>query len=182
MPPRLTSFPITVMEDITRRHPIPCSSLYPPRKRGRAERGRAANCGPARGDGQITAPHVFCPASAAGRLQRPPTAAFGSPDLLRRWQLLHRLLGSLERLLRAFVQNELIALGRDFAELAHHCAGSGRDQPPDDDVLLKAVQRIDLAVDRRLGENPGGLLERCRRNERAGLERGLGDAEENRIA
>src|SRR6266478_4112153 len=121
-------------------------------------------------------------ARRGGRLQRPPTAACGSPDLLRRWQLLDRLLGSLERLLRAFVQNKLIALGRDFAQLAHHGAGSGRDQPPDDDVLLQAVQRIDLAVDRRLGENPGGLLERCRRNERAGLERGLGDAEENRIA
>src|SRR6266852_6522111 len=72
-----------------------------------------------------------------------------------------RLLDALESLLLlAFVENELIAPGRDFAELAHHCAGSGRDQPPDDDVLLKAVQRIDLAVDRRLGENPGGLLER----------------------
>src|SRR5215475_4859013 len=101
--------------------------------------------------------------------------------LLGRRQL-HLLLGLERLLLLPFVENELIAPRRDFAELAHHGAGSGRDQPPDDDVLLKAVQRIDLAVDRRLGENPGGLLERCRRNERAGLERGLGDAEEHRIA
>ena len=55
--------------------------------------------------------------------------------------------------------------------------GPGRNQAAHDDVLLQALQRVDLAVDRSVGEHPGGLLERRRREEGAGLQRRLGDAE-----
>ena len=68
-----------------------------------------------------------------------------------------------------------------LAQPVHHGAGAGRDQPADDDVLLEAVERVDLAVDRRLGEHARRLLERRRRDERAGLQRGLGDAEQHRM-
>ena len=44
-------------------------------------------------------------------------------------------------------------------------AGARRDEPADNDVLLEALKRIDLAVDRRLGEDAGGLLEGRRRDE-----------------
>src|SRR6266851_5339795 len=84
------------------------------------------------------------------------------------------------RLLLALVENQLVALDRDFADLGHRGAGARRDQPADDDVLLQAFQRIDLAVDGRFGEHAGGLLERGRREEGAGLQARLGDAEQNR--
>src|SRR5581483_10381645 len=84
------------------------------------------------------------------------------------------------RLLLALVQDQLVALDRDFADLGHRGAGARRDQPADDDVLLEAFQRIDLAVDGGLGEHAGGLLERRCREEGAGLQARLGDAEQNR--
>ena len=59
-------------------------------------------------------------------------------------------------------------------------AGAGRDQLADDDVLLQAQQRVGLGVDGRVGEHPGRLLERGRRQPRLGGERGLGDAHEHR--
>ena len=37
--------------------------------------------------------------------------------------------------------------------------GAGRDQLADDHVLLQTHQRVGLAVDRRVGQHPGGLLE-----------------------
>src|SRR3954454_16185682 len=70
----------------------------------------------------------------------------------------------------ALVENHLVALQRDFADAGHGGAGAGRNQTADDDVLLQALERIDLAVDRRLGEDAGGLLERGRREERPGLQ------------
>src|SRR5436190_2597624 len=54
-----------------------------------------------------------------------------------------------------------------------------RDQLPDDDVLLQAEQTVGFALERRVGEDLGGLLERRRRQERVGRERGLGDAEDD---
>src|SRR5260221_1783079 len=83
---------------------------------------------------------------ASGK-QGPPGAALAiaacrRPRTLLRCRQLRRLLGGLESLLLlAFVENELIAPGRHFAELAHQDSGSGRDQPPDDDIFLKAIQR-----------------------------------------
>src|SRR5687767_7357509 len=40
--------------------------------------------------------------------------------------------------------------------------GAGRDQPAHRDVLLQPAQVVDLPRDRRLGQDPGRLLERRR--------------------
>src|SRR5258708_25578281 len=74
------------------------------------------------------------------------------------------------RLLLALVENQLVALDRDFADFGHRGSGARRDQPADNDVLLEAFQRVHLAVDGGFGEHAGGLLERGRREERAGLQ------------
>src|ERR1044071_742057 len=90
-----------------------------------------------------------------------------------------RRLGQLRLpLLLALLEDERVALGRDLAQAVHHRTGAGRDQAADDDVLLEAVERVDLAVDRGLGEHARGLLERRRRDERAGLQARLGDRSE----
>src|SRR5262252_297404 len=60
-------------------------------------------------------------------------------------------------------------------------AGAGRDKAAHDHVLLQAAQVIDAARDRRLGQHAGRHLERGRRDERFGRERGLGDAEQQRF-
>src|SRR4051812_22487371 len=84
------------------------------------------------------------------------------------------------RLLFALVEDQLVALDGDFADLGHRCAGACRDQPADNDVFLQAFERIHLAVDGGFGENARGLLERGRGEERAGLQARLGDAEQHR--
>jgi len=96
--------------------------------------------------GQIS--HAACPFQVLSRIpakkaaRRRPFYSIPLPlpvGSLRRRQL-HRLFGVLEGLFPlALVENELIAFGRYFAQLAHHGAGSGRDQPPHDDILLEAV-------------------------------------------
>src|SRR4051812_20449233 len=83
-------------------------------------------------------------------------------------------------LLFAFVENQLVAFDGDFADLGHRGAGARRNQPADNDVLLQPFQRVHLAVDGGFGEHAGGLLERGRREERAGLQARLGDAEQHR--
>src|ERR1700731_5167417 len=74
--------------------------------------------------------------------------------LLRRRQCrgLRGGFGPKRRLLLALGENERVAFDRDFADLVHHGAGAGGDQPADDDVLLEPIQRVGLAVDR----GPGG--------------------------
>src|SRR3546814_10382768 len=57
-----------------------------------------------------------------------------------------------------------------------------RDETADDDIFLEALQRVDLALHRRFGEDAGRLLEGRRRNEAARLQARLGDAEEDRAA
>src|SRR5215210_2424271 len=57
--------------------------------------------------------------------------------------------------------------------------GGGRDQLADDDVLLQAREAVDLALERRVGEHLGGLLEGGRRQERVRRQRRLGDAEDD---
>src|SRR5215218_4197695 len=83
-------------------------------------------------------------------------------------------------LLLALVEDQLVALDGDFADLGHRGAGARRDQAADNDVFLEAFQRVHLAVDGSFGEHPRRLLERGRREERAGLQARLGDAEQNR--
>src|SRR3954467_3715710 len=85
-------------------------------------------------------------------------------------------------LLLAFVEDQLVALDGDFADLGHRSAGARRYQPADDDVFLEALQRSHLAVDGGFGEHAGGLLEGGRREERAGLQACLGDPEQHRGA
>src|SRR5215475_6198674 len=67
-------------------------------------------------------------------------------------------------LLLALLKDERVALAGDLAQPVHHGAGARRDQPADDDVLLEAFERVDLAVDRGFGEHARGLLERRRRD------------------
>ena len=52
------------------------------------------------------------------------------------------------------------------------------DKLTGDDVLLKAVERIGLVLDGRIGEDTGGFLEGSRGEEGFGLEGGLGDAKD----
>src|SRR4051794_8152849 len=54
-----------------------------------------------------------------------------------------------------------------------------RDQLPDDHVLLQAREAVDLALERRVGQDLGGLLEGGRRQERVRGQRRLGDAEDD---
>src|SRR6185436_595731 len=72
-------------------------------------------------------------------------------------------------------------LGRLLADAAQHAASAGRDQAADDDVLLEALEGVDLAVDGGLGQHARGLLEGGGRDEAPGLQRGLGDAEQHRL-
>src|SRR2546425_1232614 len=57
-------------------------------------------------------------------------------------------------------------------------AGPRRDEIADDDVLLHAQLVVSRAPNRRVGQDPGGLLERGRRDERLRREARLRDAEQ----
>src|SRR5690606_23969477 len=65
-------------------------------------------------------------------------------------------------------------LNLDVAVLGE--ARTGRDELTDDDVLLEADQRVALALERRLREDAGRLLERRGRQPRLRRERRLRDA------
>src|SRR6476620_8034021 len=69
----------------------------------------------------------------------------------------------------------------DLAQPGKHAASPGRNESPDDDVLLEALQHVGLTEDSSVGEHSGGLLEGGRRDEGAGLQAGLGDAEQHRL-
>ncbi len=56
------------------------------------------------------------------------------------------------------------------------------DQTADDDVFLQALQAVGLAGDRRFRQHLGRFLEGRGRDEGRGLQRGLGDAEQDRLA
>jgi hypothetical protein len=75
-----------------------------------------------------------------------------------------------------------VAAGGRDPHPVHARAGTRRDEAADDDILLEAVERVDLALHRSLGEHPGRLLEGGGRDEAAGLQRRLGDAEQHRLA
>src|SRR5690606_34513701 len=68
----------------------------------------------------------------------------------------------LRLLLLALGQNELVAVGGDVPQPAHRGARAGRDQTADDDVLLEAVEAVDLALHGGFGEHARRLLERSR--------------------
>src|ERR1700730_16021670 len=56
------------------------------------------------------------------------------------------------------------ALDLDFLAIVLRQSGAGRNEPANDDVFLESNQPINLAVDRRFGQHPRGLLERGRRD------------------
>src|SRR6185503_21210026 len=60
-------------------------------------------------------------------------------------------------------------------------ARAGRDEPPDDDILLEPPQVVLDAADCRVGQHPRRLLEGGRGYERVGLQRGLRDSEQHRL-
>src|SRR5438046_3088073 len=68
------------------------------------------------------------------------------------------------------------------AQAVHARAGAGRDQTANDDILLEARERVDLALNRGFGQHARRLLERRGGDEAAGLQAGLGDAEQHRLA
>ena len=61
-------------------------------------------------------------------------------------------------------------------------ARAGRNRLADDDVLLEALKAVDLAFDGGIGQDLGGFLERCGRQEGIGGQGRLGDAEQQRLA
>src|SRR5215472_1423050 len=69
----------------------------------------------------------------------------------------------------------------DFHAVVGGKPGPGRNEPAHNDVFLEPDEPVDLAVDRRLGEHSGGLLERRGRDEAFGRQRGLGDPEQQRL-
>src|SRR6266498_334188 len=73
----------------------------------------------------------------------------------------------------------LAALTQEFDARVDPEPRPGRDQPPHDDVLLEPLQLVHATADRRLGEDPGGLLERRGRDEAVRAQRRLRDAEEH---
>src|SRR3989441_4877735 len=89
---------------------------------------------------------------------------------------------TLFRSLREDLLHRRRAVGGDLQTAIVLHPGPRRNQPAHDDVLLQPAQVVDAARDRRLGEDARGLLERGRRNERVGRERGLGDPEQQRPA
>src|SRR5579859_1547771 len=102
-----------------------------------------------------------------GQKKRRPKAPF-----LGCFPLLAAASGSGLRLLRRFHARRNVGDDRlRRLRLADHVirkAGAGRNQAPDDHVLLEAAQLVALAHDRRLGQHAGRLLERRRRDERIG--------------
>src|SRR5712692_2673794 len=70
-------------------------------------------------------------------------------------------------------------LARQQLSPALHETGAGRDQLADDDVLFQAHQVVGLRFDSGFRQHAGGFLERGRRQEAVGIERGLGDTEQD---
>src|SRR5262245_453367 len=77
--------------------------------------------------------------------------------------------------------HRLAARGQHFDPRVVREPRARRNQAADDHVLLQATQIVRLSGDRGLGQHPGGLLERGRRDEAVGRERRLRDAEEHRL-
>ena len=73
------------------------------------------------------------------------------------------------------------ALGLPAGGDVRRRARAGRDELADDDVLLEADEPVLGAVDGGLGQHPRRLLEGGRGEEAAGVERCLGDAQQDRL-
>src|SRR5258708_2545930 len=77
--------------------------------------------------------------------------------------------------------SRLFALNLDVELLVSRQPRPGRDETAHDHVLLETAKVVGLAADRRFGEHLGRFLEARRGDERLGGQRGLGDAEEQRL-
>src|SRR5581483_11659604 len=71
--------------------------------------------------------------------------------------------------------------GGEFEAAVRWQSGSGGNEPSDDDVLLEADQFVLLAAHGRFGQHAGRLLERGRREEAFGRQRGFGDAQQHPV-
>src|SRR5262245_621354 len=135
-----------------------------------------------------SAPPIASPTWRSSGAPRQKKRAATSAALLHNEQTLLRCGGGwgrsfqLCRLLRALGLDGLVAFGGDAPDPRDGAAGAGRNKPSDDDVLLQALERIDLAVDGGFGEHARGLLEGRRREHRTRLQARLGDAQQNRAS
>ena len=85
-------------------------------------------------------------------------------------------------LFAAGFDHDIVTLLRDMAHLLCGTTGPCGDQTAHDDVFFEANQLVALALNRCFGQNPRGFLERGRRDEAAGLQRRLGDTQQDRLA
>src|SRR3954470_17203700 len=133
-------------------------------------------------------------AEVAEVVEAAPGGAEARPDLLelgrveRRAEALEPLAvveAELRRQVVALEQADVVdpageRLGRLDLDRAVALEARGRrDQLPDDHVLLQAREAVDLALERRVREDLGGLLEGGRRQERVRRQRRLRDAEDD---
>src|SRR3954453_4878316 len=133
-------------------------------------------------------------AEVAEVVEAPPGGAEARPDLLelgrveRRAEALEPLAAvetELPRGVVALEQADVVdpgggRLGRLDLDRAVALEARGRrDELPDDHVLLQAREAVDLALERRVREDLGGLLEGGRRQERVRRQRRLRDAEDD---
>src|SRR3954454_19468516 len=174
------------------------------RRRARSARGSETTEGPHRAGPQ----HVNCQAWLGrgrlvgfrhvelGELVGEPGLAGAGTDLLQRGEILVE--GRPEATQAVAIAEP--KLGRDLvgvqqADVVHRARQrlggldldppvaleprGGRDQLADDHVLLEAVEGVLLALERRVREDLGGLLERRGRQERVRVQRRLGDPEDD---
>uniref|UniRef100_A0A0N4ZE76 DUF4157 domain-containing protein n=1 Tax=Parastrongyloides trichosuri TaxID=131310 RepID=A0A0N4ZE76_PARTI len=132
-----------------------------------------------RRDGAPASGRPMTPGAAGPREPMRPQSEPGSVGRL--FQLQGQIRGKRLHRLFAAGRQGLVALGGDALQVAQVGAGAGRDQAADDDVFLETLQHVHLAVNSRFGKHASGFLERRRRDEAAGLQRRLGDAQQDRL-
>src|SRR5216684_7399662 len=179
-PPRFsvtTGWPrVAVKRSATMR---PRMSVPPPGGNGRMNRsgllGQASLVWADAGQGRSAVPSTANGRRRSARASLPPTAMApadsGVLDVCGRCRCF-RLGGG-----RTFL--EQLRRRRILARVVVRHARPRRDEPADDHVFLETAQVVLLAHDRGFGEDPGGLLERGRRDKRVGRQRRFGDAEQH---
>ena len=94
------------------------------------------------------------------------------------WLIIRRCRKSngLLRLFLTRLDHHVVPICCDATHALRRATRTRRDQTSDDYVFFQANQLITFTLDRCLGQNTSGFLERRRRDERTGLQRGFGDA------
>jgi len=90
--------------------------------------------------------------------------------------------GGLFSLFTARFDDNVVTASCDLLDVRRGTTGASRDQATHDDVLFETNQLVLLTLDRSLGQNACGFLERCGRDERTCLQRRLGDTQQDRLA